>query len=129
MKYSCYYILCFGCLMGFTIHFYITFGTNLLTGGPAQNCCFFAFFSISKKRNIKRSSNGMKPLGAIFLEQTQSRRLEVEAKKETRRPRGRRARPHPRGQPGTLLVQLRYSMGFFWSKNKLSEVSGQLDSV
>ena len=37
--------------------------------------------------------------------------------------------PHPRGQPGTLLVQLRYSVGFFWSKNKFREVSGQLDSV
>ena len=39
-------------------------------------------------------------------------------------PRGRGPRPgggcapHPRGQPGTLLVQLRYSVGFFWSKNK-----------
>ena len=37
--------------------------------------------------------------------------------------------PHPHGQPETLLVQLRYSMGFFWSKNKFREVSGQLDSV
>ena len=37
--------------------------------------------------------------------------------------------PHPRGQPGTLLVHLRYSMGFFWSKNKFHEVSAQLDSV
>ena len=37
--------------------------------------------------------------------------------------------PHPRGQPGTLLVHLRYSVGFFWSKNKFREVLGQLDSV
>ena len=50
-------------------------------------------------------------------------------------PRGRGARPgggrapHPRGQPGTLLVQLRYSLGFLWSENKFREVSGQLDSV
>ena len=44
------------------------------------------------------------------------------------RPGGGRAL-HPRGQPGTLLVQLRYSVGFFWSKNKFREVSGQLDSV
>ena len=36
---------------------------------------------------------------------------------------------HPRGQPGTLLAQLFYSMAFFWSKNKLRQVSGQLDSV
>ena len=37
--------------------------------------------------------------------------------------------PHPRGQPGTLLVHPRYFVGFFWSKNKFCEVSGQLDSV
>ena len=41
--------------MGFTIHFYIIFGTNLLTGGPAQIVVFFAYFSVSQKRNIKRN--------------------------------------------------------------------------
>ena len=55
--------------MGFTLHFYIIFGTNLLTGGPALIALFFAYFSVSKKRNIKRSPNGMKPSGAIFLDQ------------------------------------------------------------
>ena len=72
--------------MGFTIHFYIIFGTNLLTGGPGQIAVLFAYFSISKERNIKRSPNGRKPLGAIFLEQTQSRRLGVDVKKQPRRP-------------------------------------------
>ena len=37
-----YYIL-FWTLLGFIIHFYIIFGANLLTGGPAQNCCFCLF--------------------------------------------------------------------------------------
>jgi hypothetical protein len=37
--------------------------------------------------------------------------------------------PHPRGQPGTLLACFWYSVGFFWSKNNLREISGQLDSV
>ena len=52
-----------------------------------------------------------------------------------RRPRGSgraqggRARPHPHGGLGTLLAHLRYSMGFFWSKNDLREISSQLDSV
>ena len=52
-----------------------------------------------------------------------------------RRPRGRGplpggwVRPHPRGQPGTLLAQLFDSLAFFWSKNDLCEISGQLDSV
>ena len=78
--------------MGFIIHFYTIFGTNLLTGSPVQIAVFFAYFNGSQKRNIKRSPNGMKPSGELFLEQTQSRRHGVEVKKETRRPRGRRAR-------------------------------------
>ena len=34
------YYLLFWTILGFIFHFYIIFGTNLLTGGPAQNCCF-----------------------------------------------------------------------------------------
>ena len=81
--------------MGFTLHFYIIFGTNLLTGGPTRIAVFFAYFSVSKKRNIKLSPNGMKPSRAIFLERTQSRRLGVDVKKSMRRPRGREARLPP----------------------------------
>ena len=53
----------------------------------------------------------------------------------TRQPRGRGCAQgvgralHPHGGLGTLLVHLRYSVGFFWSKNNLREISGQLDSV
>ena len=36
--------------MGFIIHFYIIFGTNLLTGGPAQNCCFLPISEFRRKR-------------------------------------------------------------------------------
>ena len=36
----CYYIICFGCLMGFNMHFYIIFGTNLLTEVPVQIALF-----------------------------------------------------------------------------------------
>ena len=43
-----YYIL-FWTLMGFIIHFYIIFGTNLLTGGPAQNCCFLPISEFRRK--------------------------------------------------------------------------------
>ena len=76
----------FWMFMGFTLHFYIIFGTNLLTGGPARIAVFFSYFSISKERNIKWSPNGMKPSGAIFLEQKQTRRLGVDVKKQPRRP-------------------------------------------
>ena len=99
----------FWIFMGFTLHFYIIFGTNLLAGGPTQIAIFFAYFSVSKKRNVKRSPNGMKPSGELFLEQTQSRRLGVDVKEAMRRPRGRRACPHPRGPlvaPLTYLFRL-----------------------
>ena len=79
--------------MGFIMHFYIIFGTNLLTEGPVQIAVFFAYFSVPQKRNIKRSPNGMKPSGELFLEQTQSRRLGVDVKEATRQPRGREACP------------------------------------
>ena len=52
-----------------------------------------------------------------------------------RRPRDRgahpggRARPHHRGQPGTLLAQLFYSGGFFWSIKNHQKLARQLDSV
>ena len=49
------YYLLFWTILGFIFHFYIISGTNLLTGGPAQNCCFFAYFSVSEKQNIKRN--------------------------------------------------------------------------
>ena len=47
-----YYL--FWMFMGFIMHFYIIFGTNLLTRGPMQIAVFFAYFSVSQKRNTKR---------------------------------------------------------------------------
>ena len=89
--------------MGFIIHLYIIFGTNLLTGGPAQNWCFFAYFRVSQKKNIKQSPNRMKPSGTWFLEQTWSRGLGVDVKQSTRRPWGREARPPPSRAPRSSL--------------------------
>ena len=54
--------------MGFIIHFYIIFGTNLLTGGAAQNCCFLPI-SVFRRKGI---SNGVETernqLEKLFLE-------------------------------------------------------------
>ena len=36
---------------------------------------------------------------------------------------------HPRGRPGTLLAQLFYSGGFFWSIKNHQKLARQLDSV
>ena len=103
------YYLLFWAILGFIIHFYIIFGTNLLTGGPTHIVVFFAYFSVSKKRNIKRSPNGMKPSGELFLERNQSRRLGVDVREASRWPRGREARPTPWACPhprGHLLAPL-----------------------
>ena len=89
----------FWMFLGFILHIYTIFGTNLLTGGPAH-IVFFSYFSILKKRNIKRSPNGMKPSGAWFLEQTWSRGLGVDVKKQPEPPWDRRARPLSRGSLG-----------------------------
>ena len=43
-----YYIL-FWTLLGFIIHFYIIFGTNLLTGGPAQIVVFLPILVFRRK--------------------------------------------------------------------------------
>ena len=47
-----YYL--FWMLKGFILQLYIIFGTNLLTGGPAQNCCF-----LPSEFRRKRISNGV----------------------------------------------------------------------
>ena len=52
---SMLYYLLFWTILVFIFHFYITFGTNLLTGGPAQNCCFLPF-SVFRRNRI---SNGV----------------------------------------------------------------------
>ena len=96
----------FWMFMGFIIHFYIIFGTNLLTQSPVPVSVFSPCFSVSQKRNIKRSPNGMKPSGKLFLERKKSRGLGVHVREDSRWPRGREARPTPLGAPPTLVGPL-----------------------
>ena len=49
------YYLLFRAILGFIFYFYIIFGTNLLTGGPAQNCSFLPI-SVFRRNGI---SNGV----------------------------------------------------------------------
>ena len=93
------YYLLFWTLLGFIIHFYIFFGTNLLTGGPAQNCCFFAYFSISKKENIKRSPNRIKPSGTWFLTERDPGDLDPTPRNKRGGREGGRRALLPRGPP------------------------------
>ena len=52
---SMLYYLLFWTLLGFIIHFYIIFGTNVLTGGPTQNCCFCLFYGFEEREYQKES--------------------------------------------------------------------------
>ena len=98
--------------MGFIMHFYIIFGTKLLTKGPMQ-IAVFCLFQCFEEKEYQMESKRNEPSGAIFLEQTQSMRLGVDVKKQPRRPRGCRARPRgwacpppswaPRGSTDLLL--------------------------
>ena len=49
------YYLLFYAILGFIIHFYIIFGTNLLTGGPIQIAIFLPI-SVFRRKGI---SNGV----------------------------------------------------------------------
>ena len=60
------YYLLFWTLLGFIIHFYIIFGTNLLTGGLAQNCCFCLFQSFAEKE-YQTESKRNKTLGNMIF--------------------------------------------------------------
>ena len=49
------YYLLFWTILSFIFHFYIIFGTNLLTGGPTQNCCFLPISEFRKKEYQTKS--------------------------------------------------------------------------
>ena len=123
MKYSCYYIICFGSLWAL-LNTYIIFGTNLLTRGPAQIAVFLPI-SVFQRKGI---SNGMKPSGELFFEQKQSRRLEVDVRDASRKPRGREAcptppgrAPHPRGHLETSFTSTPSLLDHIRSKNNAPE--------
>ena len=46
----------FWMFMGFTLHFYIIFGTNLLTGGPARIVIFFCLFQCFEENEYQTKS-------------------------------------------------------------------------
>ena len=59
-----YYL--FWMFTGFTLHFSIIFGTNLLTGGPARIAVFFAYFSIEEKE-YQTESNRNETFGSVIF--------------------------------------------------------------
>ena len=101
---SMLYYLLFWTLLGFIIHFYIIFGTNLLTGGPTQNCCFFLPISVFRRNGI---SNGVQTEWNLRERDFLNERDPGDLDPAPRNNRGvhegggapPRARPLPRGPP------------------------------
>ena len=105
--------------MGFILHFYNIFGTNLLTGGPAQIVVFCLFQCFAEKEyqtESKRNENfGNVIFGTNVIQRTWSPRKEIneESTRQGARLLPRRAL-HPRGAhvaPPTyffLLYRLTY---------------------
>ena len=58
--------LLFWTILGFIFHFYIIFGTNLLTGGPAQNCCF-CLFQYFEETEYQMESTRNETFGNVIL--------------------------------------------------------------
>src|SRR3954464_9230825 len=60
------YYLLFWTILGFIIHFYIIFWTNLLTGGPAQNCCFLPI-SVFRRNGISNRAKRNETFGNVIF--------------------------------------------------------------
>src|SRR3954462_7252443 len=59
--------LLFWTILGFIFHFFIIFGTNLLTGGPAQNCCFFCLFQCFEETEYQTESKWNETFGNVIF--------------------------------------------------------------
>ena len=85
--------------MGFIIHFYIIFGTNLLTGGPTQICCFMPISVFGGKGISDRVKTERNQLEKLFLEGNPPDGLGPHVRRYGRCSRGWGRAPLPRGAP------------------------------
>ena len=118
---------------GFIIHFYITFGTNLLTGGPTQNCCFQSFAEKEYQTESKRNETfGNVIFGTNMIQETWTlspgsfqEATRVEGAPPTGRPPTGRA-PLSRG---TLVAPLTYLLHPYiptWPKTSRTQHSSRV---
>ena len=54
-------------LMGFILHFYIIFGTNLLTGGPTQIVVLFCLFQCFAEKEYQTESKRNETFGNMIF--------------------------------------------------------------
>ena len=105
MKHSSYYITCFGCLMGFNMHFYIIFGSNLLTEGPVQ-IAVFCLFQCFTKKEYQMESKRNETFGRVIF-RTEAIQKTWGVRKGSNEEGTRQGRAHPSwapcGSPDRLL--------------------------
>ena len=53
--------------MGFILHIYIIFGTNLLTGGPARIAVFFRLFQCFEEKEYQTESKRNETFGSVIF--------------------------------------------------------------
>ena len=53
--------------MGFTLHFYIIFGTNLLTGGPTRIAVLFCQFQCFEEKEYQTESKRNETFGGVIF--------------------------------------------------------------
>ena len=53
--------------MGFILHIYIIFGTNLLTGGPAHIVGFFCLFQYFEEKEYQTESKRNETFGSVIF--------------------------------------------------------------
>ena len=94
--------MCFGCLMGFIIHFYINFGTNLLPEAQSK-LLFFCLFQCFAEKEYQTESKWNETFGNVIFETNVSERT-WSGRQES--PRGRGAYSPGRALP--LVAQPTY---------------------
>ena len=57
----------FWMFMGFTLHIYIIFGTNLLTGGPTRIAVFFCLFQYFDEKEYRTESKCKETFGSVIF--------------------------------------------------------------
>ena len=88
--------------MGFTIHFYIIFGTNLLTGGPAQ-IAVFCLFQCSAEKEYQIESKRNETFGNVIFGTNVIQRTWSGCQETNEEATRQGGAPAPLGAPPTLV--------------------------
>ena len=116
----CYYIIHLGCFMGFTMHLYITFGTNLLTQSLVPVPVFPLFQCFEEKEYQTESKQNETNWRSYFWKESYRKNLECTSGESWAAHEGGGRAPLPREHLPYLLTWSPSLSGGFPSKNNFS---------